>query len=135
MVARLREAGSGRGLVTANGGYNTKHAVGIYGVEPPARPWGERDPGAAQAAVPTDRHPQLRDPDGTEAVHVEAHAVRYDRDGPATGVVVCRLADGRRCLAQASGDGALLEQLAHDDCVGAAGEVTSGEPVNAFRFA
>jgi acetyl-CoA C-acetyltransferase len=135
MVARLREAGSGRGLVTANGGYLTKHAVGIYGVEPPARPWGERDPGAAQAAVPTDRHPQLRDPDGTEAVHVEAHAVRYDRDGPATGVVVCRLADGRRCLAQASGDGALLEQLAHDDCVGAAGEVTSGEPVNAFRFA
>ena len=121
--------------MTANGGYLTKHAVGIYGVEPPARPWGERDPGAAQAAVPTDQHPRLRDPAGSEAVYVEAHAVRYDRDGPATGVVVGRLGDGQRCLAHASGDGALLERLAHDDCVGAPGEVTAGEPVNAFRFA
>ncbi|KGE04278.1 thiolase C-terminal domain-containing protein [Pseudohaliea rubra] len=134
LVSRLREVGSGHGLVTANGGYLTKHAVGIYGMAPPARPWGERDPGAAQAAVPLDRHPRLRDPVGAETVHIEAHAVRYEQ-GPATGVLVCRLADGQRCLAQARDDSALLERLAHDDCVGAPGIVTAGEPVNAFRFA
>ena len=135
MAARLRAAGSGYGLVTANGGYLTKHAVGIYGMAPPAQPWADRDPDAAQAAVPLDQHPRLRDPVGTEAVHIEAHAVRYDREGPATGVVVCRLGDGQRCLAQAGGDSALLHRLAHEDCVGIAGEVTAGDPVNAFRFA
>ena len=135
MVARLRAAGRGTGMVTANGGYLTKHAVGIYGAAPPQRPWGERDPAAAQAAVARDRHPRLRDPAGTESVQVEAHAVRFDRDGPATAVLVCRLDDGQRCLAQASGDAGLLARLAHDDCIGLAGKVAAGEPVNAFRFA
>ena len=39
MVEVLRETPGGRGLVTANGGMLTKHSFGVYGKEPPARPY------------------------------------------------------------------------------------------------
>lgn len=49
MVEELRERAStrdipGRGMVCANGGFLTKHAVGIYSVGAPARLYRRRDP-------------------------------------------------------------------------------------------
>ncbi|MGI9293523.1 MAG: hypothetical protein ACR2PS_06025, partial [Pseudomonadales bacterium] len=39
MVATLRGDGNSHGLVTANGLYLTKHAMGLYSTEPGERPW------------------------------------------------------------------------------------------------
>lgn len=133
LYERLRNARSGCGLVSANGGYLTKHAVGIYGVSEPSVPWIERDRDGLQGRLDAEDHPALNArPEGGRLV-VEAHAVPFKDGMPARGIVVGRLDDGRRCLAQAV-DEASCDALLHDDCVGREGRVVPGEPVNDFRF-
>jgi acetyl-CoA C-acetyltransferase len=135
VVERLRRGDGDRALVTACGGYLTKHAVGVYGNAPGPRPWAERDPEAAQRGVDRSRHPRLAESFAAGPLTLEAHAVRYGREGPATGVVVGRLGDGRRCLAHSDSDPETLARLAHRDCVGVTGHVSPGDPVNRFSFA
>jgi len=133
MYERLRSAGSGCGLVSANGGYLTKHAVGIYGVSEPSVPWVERDRDALQGRLDAEDHPTLNaQPEGGRLV-VEAHTVSFKDGMPARGIVIGRLDDGRRCLAEA-GNEASRDALLHNDCVGREGRVVPGEPVNDFRF-
>jgi acetyl-CoA C-acetyltransferase len=114
MVSRLRSGGGGSqsrshgrlGLVTAVGWYLTKHAIGLYGTEPP--PSGfvrgetatvqERIDAAALAVAP------LGEPLEEEAT-VEASTVIYDRLGnPTSAPVIASLPDGRRVAATAQLD-------------------------------
>lgn len=95
MALRLREEPGTRGLVTANGGYLSKHAFGVYSTEPPrqgfayACPQDEIDETPAREIV--DDH------DG--AVEIEAYTVDYDVEGPARGMAACRLPGGQRAWA------------------------------------
>ncbi|MDX2167978.1 MAG: acetyl-CoA acetyltransferase [Deltaproteobacteria bacterium] len=133
MVERLRRQ-PGRGLVTGVGWYLTKHAVGIYQSTPPAQPFARRDPKAVQAEVDAQPHPQLAEAaDGP--VTVETYTVTHDRDGnPAVGIVVARLADGRRCWATTT-DAALLADAEREELVGAAGRVQHDAESQTNRFA
>jgi len=92
MVERLRAEPGTRGLVTANGGFLSKHAFGVYATEPPRDGWQYDRP---QDAI--DRTParELVD-DHAGPVEVEAYTVDYDADGPARAMVACRLPGGRR---------------------------------------
>jgi len=133
MVELLRDARGRRGLVSANGGYLTKHAVGIYGLSAPAVPWLERDRDSVQRSVDALTHPSINaHPDGGRLV-VEAHAVPFKDGKPSHGIVVGRLDDGRRCLAHAL-DEAARDTLLHNDCVGREGRVVPDDPVNRFSF-
>ena len=95
-MAELLVANPGRrGLVTANGGYLTKHSFGVYGTEPPAQfRWED-----AQAAV--DREPVrkgLVEFEGTGTV--EAWTTPFDREGqPEKVFLSVRTPDGARALA------------------------------------
>ncbi|SKV54848.1 acetyl-CoA acetyltransferase [Mycobacteroides abscessus subsp. massiliense] len=72
MAERLRELPGAKGLITANGGYLTKHAFGIYGTEPPASGFRYED---VQAEV--DQEPKTEAADGySGAATVEAWTVR-----------------------------------------------------------
>lgn len=134
MIDLLRESPGRCGLVSANGGYLTKHAVGIYGMSSPSVPWFERERGRVQRSVDALAHPALNAHPDSGRLVVEAHAVPYKDGAPARGIVVGRLDDGRRCLAQTV-DEAACDALMHHDCVGREGRVLPGEPVNGFRFA
>ena len=92
MAGVLRDDPGSLGLVTANGGFITKHAFGVYGTEPPATPFRHAEPQAEVDALP--RRVLCEDPDG--AVEVEAWTVLHGRGGPETGLVVGLLADGQR---------------------------------------
>jgi acetyl-CoA C-acetyltransferase len=93
MANVLRADAGTTGLVTANGGFITKHAFGVYGTEPPTRPFSHVEPQAEVDALP--RRELCEDPDGEAAV--ETWTVMHDRDGAAeTGIVVGLLDDGRR---------------------------------------
>jgi len=131
MVAKLREKGSGSGLVNANGGYITKHAVGIYSTEPGAWDLSQRlDPQPELDAMP---HPELDTaPEGRGII--EGHCVRYEGGEPALGIVVGKLDSGRRFVAHTRSDAEVLEQLIGADFVGREGRVTAGEPTNLFEF-
>ena len=96
-MAELLAANPGRrGLITANGGYLTKHSFGIYGTEPPSSEFRWED---TQSAV--DREPTRVAAVEWEGVGtVEAWTTPYNRDGqPEKAFLAVRTPDERRTLA------------------------------------
>jgi acetyl-CoA C-acetyltransferase len=127
MAERLRAAPGTKGLVTALGWYLTKHAAGVYAsgdVEPPREVIGLAQPEAKPVPIA---------PSADGAATVETYTVLYERDGaPTRGIVVGRLDDGRRFLANTPGDRALLEALVAAEAVGLRGRVRRLGTTNEF---
>lgn len=118
-IATMAELLAGRpgaqGLITANGGYLTKHSIGVYGSEPP--PEGFR----CEDVQPTvDREPTragLVDFSG-EGI-VEAWTTPFDRDGwPEKTFVAVRTPGDARVLAVIT-DAAQAARTVGDDIAGA----------------
>ncbi|HEY7776442.1 MAG TPA: acetyl-CoA acetyltransferase, partial [Kineobactrum sp.] len=124
MVSRL-QAGKGRhGLVTANGNYLTKHAVGVYSVDPGSAPWPLARP---DLQVLLDAGPRLVvDAKARGTGTLDACAVVFGKEGPRRGIVLGRMQDGRRFIANTPADPALLARLVAMDPVGVQGRVTPG---------
>jgi acetyl-CoA C-acetyltransferase len=116
-IARMAEVLRGdrdaRGLVTANGGYLTKHAFGVYSSQAPTRAFRHED---LQAKVDeTPRREVAMAHRG--AVDVESYTVMYGADGPSIAHVACRLADGRRAWGNCS-DAGVLDAMTHEEFCG-----------------
>lgn len=98
MTNELRDDPSTTGLVWANGGFTTKHSVGIYGGRPNDRGFRWASP---QADI--DRLPQrtlASEHDAAGSVIIEAYTVMHDRDSqPERVIASALLADGRRAWA------------------------------------
>lgn len=95
MVELNRENPGKVGLITANGGYLTKHAFGIYSAEPP-----EKDFQYANLQADVDVTPSrewLVDYDGE--VVIESYTVMYGPNGATVGHVACLNAEGKRTWA------------------------------------
>jgi len=93
MADVLREDPGSIGLVTANGGFITKHAFGVYSTEPPTTPFRHAEPQAEVDALP--RRELCEDPDGPGTL--ETWTVMHDRDGqPERAILTAVLPDGRR---------------------------------------
>jgi acetyl-CoA C-acetyltransferase len=122
MVEVLRADPGSRGLVTANGGFLTKHAFGVYSTEPPREPWRHED---LQPEV--DRTPRREAVVDAEAdVAIESYTVMYDDAGPKIGHAACLLADGRRTWANTT-DAGLLDEMTRTEFCGRRARVTGGE--------
>jgi acetyl-CoA C-acetyltransferase len=119
-MAELLVANPGRrGLITANGGFLTKHSFGVYGTEPPARSgrassfrWED-----VQSAV--DREPTRDGLVEWEGVGtVEAWTTPFSRDGhPERAFVAVRTPEDARVLAVIA-DPAATEATVRDDIAG-----------------
>lgn len=96
MAERLVAAPGQLGLITANGGYLTKHSFGVYGTEPPSREFRWQD---VQSEV--DREPTreaLVDWSGVGTV--ETWTTPFDREGsPEKAFLAVRTPDDARVLA------------------------------------
>ena len=115
MAEVLRQVPGSIGLCTANGGFTTKHALGLYSTEPPAggfrhaQPQGDAD-AAPQRGVADDEH--------EGPVTVEAYTVMHGRDGSReAGFVAALLSDGRRTWATTH-DADLMAALTEEDHCG-----------------
>ncbi|HTM85067.1 MAG TPA: acetyl-CoA acetyltransferase, partial [Mycobacterium sp.] len=105
-----------RGLVTANGGYLTKHSFGVYGTQPPAARFRWEDVQPAVDAEPTCVAATEWDGTGT----VESWTTPFDRDGkPAKAFLAVRTPDQRRTLAWIADPVAAAETV-RTDIAGAA---------------
>ena len=97
LVQRLRADPGSCGLIGANGGLLSTHAVGVYSTTP--RPWQGSDCHAAQArinALPTPAF--TREPEGWASV--ESYTITHTKQGPAQVTLVGRLdASGERFIA------------------------------------
>ncbi len=115
MARVLRDDPGSIGLCTANGGFLTKHAFGVYSGTPP--PSGRFGWAAPQGEVDAAGGVELCDEwDGP--VTVEAATVMHARDGEReTGLFAVRLPDGRRTWANTTDD-AVLEEVETTEVVG-----------------
>jgi acetyl-CoA C-acetyltransferase len=132
LVDRLHGGGAETGLISANGGYLTKHAVGVFGRSPAPGGWQPASDAQLQAQLDAEVLPALAG-EGSGPFTVVAHTVAYDREGPKEGVLVGDLEDGRRCVAVAR-DTPTIDALLAGDCVGRTGSVTCSEGLNHFRL-
>jgi acetyl-CoA C-acetyltransferase len=113
---RLREQPGAKGLVTALGWYVTKHAVGIYGSEPPPNGWRHPDCRREQEQIDAQALQIAMDHEGPATV--EAMTVLHDRDrGPVAAPLFARLDDGRRAVAVPA-DPSLAASLSGTSLVG-----------------
>ena len=127
MVDVLRRDAGSLGLVTGVGGYLTKHALGLYATEPPARGFRFADvQDEVDAEVP--RRALASDVDVPAAI--ESWVVEHDRDGEARrAVAACLLEDGRRAWASSDDPDTVAElrsgaeQIGRDVKVGREGRL------------
>jgi len=120
-MAELLVANPGRrGLITANGGYLTKHSFGVYGTQPPAEFRWEN----MQSAV--DREPTRQGLVEWEGVGtVEAWTTPFNREGqPEKAFLAVRTPEGSRALAVIA-DPAAAEETVRADIGGAKVSVTA----------
>lgn len=113
MAKLLRENPGKRGMITANGGYITKHSFGIYSSEAPARPYQHANLQEAVDATPKREVVIGHEGSGT----VEGYSVMYGPEGVTKGFVAARLADGRRAWG-ISNDTDLLQSMTEEEFCG-----------------
>lgn len=123
VVERIRRDRTLKAMVTANGWFNSKHAVGVFGGEAPPYPWEERDDEPVQRAIDAQALPEpVERAEGR--LTVEAYMIRYGRDcRPERGTVIGRLPDGRRALADIDASVQRLQNLERIELVGRTGKV------------
>ncbi|MBX7455134.1 acetyl-CoA acetyltransferase [Mycolicibacterium sp. 3033] len=116
MAEQLAAKPGTRGLITANGGYLTKHSFGVYGTEPPQHEFGWED---VQGEV--DREPTRTElVDWTGVGTVETWTTPFDRDGvPEKAFLAVRTPGEERVLAVIT-DADTARTTVTDDIAGAA---------------
>jgi acetyl-CoA C-acetyltransferase len=132
MMARIRADRSNTALVSGVGWYMSKHSLGLYGGQPPANGWKRVDTPALQAEI--DANPGVVVADQPQGKgRIETYTVMHDRnDRPVQGIVLGRLEDGRRFVANTPADTALLDAMTNEEFLNHAGCVHSDGERNLF---
>jgi acetyl-CoA C-acetyltransferase len=126
---RLREGPATSAIVTGNGWYLTKHSATVLSTLPA----GAVEPAGAVDVSDSPGPVEISDEARGKAT-VETYTVFYGRDGaPERGIVVGRLDDGARFLANTPDDRDLLESFAAVENVGRPGSVISRDGHNLFE--
>lgn len=124
VVELIRRDHALKAMVTANGWYNSKHAVGIYGAEAPFHGWEDRDDSSIQRTIDAKALPEpVETAEGDGTLTVEAFMIRYGEDGrPQRGTIIGRLLDARRILADIDAGPHKLQRLEQVELVGKTGQ-------------
>jgi acetyl-CoA C-acetyltransferase len=122
MLRKLREKRGAKGLVTANGWFLTKQAVGVYSTDPVEGRWERQDPHVIQAEIDALPHPPIvARPEGPATI--ETYTVVHRREGVGRGIVIGRDQAGHRFVANTPEDEATLRGLESVESVGRTGRV------------
>jgi acetyl-CoA C-acetyltransferase len=119
MANVLREDPGSVGLCSANGGYITKHAFGVYSTTPPSKNFQHEDCQKEIDSFPTK---QL-DADYVGPATIEAYTVMHGATGPEVGLAALLTPNGRQWAQTTNSD--LMETMMESEHVGLAVEVTS----------
>jgi acetyl-CoA C-acetyltransferase len=132
MMQRLRDNPGSFGMLNALGWFVTKHALGIYSTTPTSAPWQREDPAAYQEAFTQADHPPFTETPRGDAT-IETYTVLHGREGAERGLVIGRLNDGTRFLADTPDDAHLLTRLTQVEGVGLKGSVSRVGEKNIFQ--
>ena len=111
-VERLRAQPGSRGLITANGGYLTKHAFGVYAPDPPETPFQHQDLQPELETSPT--RDVIREYTGDATV--ESYSVMFGGDKPTMGHLTCLTPDGTRTWANCRDPDTLVAMTQEEFC-------------------
>jgi acetyl-CoA C-acetyltransferase len=132
MMQRLRDKPGSFGMLNALGWFMTKHAMGIYSTTPVRTPWQRENPAAYQEALTQAEQPPFTEtPEGSATI--ETYTVLHGRKGVERGLVIGRLDDGTRFLAETPDDPQLLTRLTQVEGIGLKGSVSQAGDKNIFR--
>jgi len=113
MAELLRGDRGARGLITANGGYLTKHAFGVYSATPPEQPFRHQDVQEEVDRTPLRASVAIHDGSAT----VESYTVMYAGEVPKIAYVSALLDDGTRTLAT-TGDRDVMSAMVREEFCG-----------------
>jgi acetyl-CoA C-acetyltransferase len=131
MMQRVRDLPGMKGLVTANGNYVTKHSAGIYSTDQPSKLFAPVDPARYQVALDAIAHPAFTDlAEGPASI--ETYTVMNERSGPSSAILMARLDNGSRFIANTPADPDLLAEMQHIDFIGRVGRVSHDGTRNVF---
>ena len=117
-VDLIRKDPSLKIMVVANGGYNTKESVGIYGKQPPKKHWGTEEVSTAQEEISKGELLNVVE-EANGILTIEAYTIVYNKAGkPTMGIMLGHLEDGSRTLAMLLPDTMTLNQLSYQELVG-----------------
>ena len=108
MTAVLRDEADTLGLVTANGGMLTKHALGLYSTRPPDRPF------RRTRVDDVANDPRELAADHVGPVTIEASTVMHGHDGPIRGLFAALTADGRRAWGTTDDPGTMAAAMTQE---------------------
>ena len=132
MLPLLRADPNRLGLVTANGGYLSKHATGIYSATPWESKWQRENPTSYQPEIDEMPSPSFSEtPNGGGTI--ETYTVSFNKGVAERGIVIgCLAANGERFVANTPSDSALLLAMTQQEQVGRPGTVDSSNGMNTF---
>ncbi len=113
MVDVLRDDPGSVGLVSANGGFLTKHAIGLYSTEPPPNGFAAADVQDKVDQVPVTPVAE----DHTGPVTIEAYTVMHNADGPEVALCALRTPDGARTWGRVT-DVAVATAMMAEEAIG-----------------
>lgn len=132
LLPMLRARPSSFGMITANGGYLSKHATGIYSATPTQGRWSREAPASYQAEIDTMDSPVFTETPSGPAT-VETYTVCFNRGVAERGIVIGRLAgNGQRFVANTPNDAVTLQSMVEQEYLGRTGQVTSMDGLNTF---
>lgn len=125
MVEVLRANRGSKGLVTANGGFLTKHAFGVYSTQAPSRDYQHQDVQPEVDACPT----READEDYFGQATIEAYTVMFSGENAVIGHAACLTPDGKRTWANTSDQQTINLMRSEEMCgravaIDAAGELS-----------
>ena len=135
MVEKLRADHSSYGLVYANGGWMSKHAVGIYSATAPSGEWKACNSENLQQEVDDQHHPEIcRRPNG-EAI-LETYTIHYFKGFPMKAIVIGRMKnnDQRFYATTSMADIETVKSIVENDPLGAKIFVEYDPRGNRFAF-
>ena len=134
MVERLRTMRGSIGVVGANGGYLSKHSVGVYSTARPAL-WRVCDSSDLQRRIDALPAPRFTEQPGG-AGRIETYTLIYGKNGVETASVIGRLeSDDSRFVAMLTREEApVLQQMIDSDPINRRIQVESNEGRNRYFF-
>jgi len=128
---RLRGKADAFGLVYSNGGYLSKHALGLYSTQKSSRDFSVEPANV----IAQEAHPRL--PVAVEAngeATIVTHTVTYAKGRPQFAIVIANLENGERCVA-VNGDAESMSALLEGEPIGRRIFVRHKDGKSFFRFA
>lgn len=135
MVETLQNNPDEFGLIHGNGGWMSKHSVGIYSNQAPHNPWAKPTNGALQKTLDdVEAYPQIAKAEGR--AKIESYIVIYARGEPLGALIIGRLKDtDERFYARSEMNSkAFLESLDQNGTIGRDVMVTNTPQGNVFSL-